>query len=596
MPVAAMFSGQRILLALGSLLCLAVFLHLYSQSSATSFSTPTHHSTQSKPDTPSPESAVSSPNGVVHISAGAATLDDSCVGLDGLRDLVIVLKTGASEIYDKLPIHFVTTFACRPDFLIYSDVEQDFGRVKVRDALAMVSEEMKGGHEFAQYRLLLSHVGKGGDAARFKGEQSWKLDKYKFLPMISDAYDRYGAEKKWFVFMEADTYLSMHNLLLWLAELHPRSSIYAGAQILIGGTEFAHGGSGFLLSAPAARTITEAYRSDPRAWDQRMSGECCGDKILGDVLKSADPPVGVLRSFPIIQGETPSSLDWSPIHWCMPAVSWHHADATTVDKLWNFDRNWRARKGVDEPVLFRDYYAAFVHPRLAAANWRMKAWDNLSNDWKYTADDHPSNIDDAHSIPEACERACRDKASCVQWAWRPGSCRGDKVIRLGWALDNRPELGSADDRVVKAGGEGDEDAVSGWLEDRIEEYKKRFVTCGERGATGLRGTRIHDRPEALEPAQLQSRVMAIRSVEIQRARHGVRECYYESQAASPSPTSPQQAMPSTSNDDKWRLARRDCQRLTSRHTCTQRSPAWSSDRCASGYRLKLPRCSCLTMP
>lgn len=469
-----MLSAQRILLVVGSLLCLALFAHLYRQSDTLPRGRPIH--TDTNPVAPVLESDTSLLNNASYTSAA-----DACNGLAGLDDVVVVLKTGASEIYSKLPIHFATTFACNPDFLLYSDMEQDFGNVKVHDALAMVSEEVKSADEFAQYRTLLRHVGTGGDATKFKGEQSWKLDKYKFLPMISDAYARHGQQKKWFVFIEADTYLSLHNLMLWLAELDPGKAIYGGAQILIGSTEFAHGGSGFLLSAPAARLTSEAYHLNPPHWDKTTRGECCGDKVLGDVLMTGvNPPVGVLRSFPIIQGETPSSLDWSPVHWCMPAVSWHHADAATVDKLWNFERQWKLRKGVDEPILFRDYYAAFVEPRLAAANWAMHAWDNLSNDWTYTADDHPSNFAEAHTSAEACERTCRDKASCLQWAWRPGTCRGDKLVRLGWALNNRPELGSADDMKVNAGGEGDENAISGWLKDRIEDYKKQFDPCGQR--------------------------------------------------------------------------------------------------------------------
>lgn len=462
-----MISAQRILLTLGSLLCLALVVHLYRQTgghpygNAISHHRPTHQK-------------------VTGNTTDSSEGDGACHGLAGLEDLVIVLKTGASEIYSKLPIHFATTFACRPDFLLYSDLEQDFGSAPVHDALALVSDELKGASEFEQYRRLLRHVRTGGDPALFKGEQSWRLDKYKFLPMVSDAYARHSGRKKWFVFIEADTYLSMHNLLLWLAQLDPRQSIYGGAQILIGRTEFAHGGSGFLLSAPAAKSISDVYQSDPRGWERTLAGECCGDKILGDVLMAAETRVGVLRSFPIIQGETPSSLDWSPTHWCMPAVSWHHADASAVDKLWNFERQWKARKGADEPILFRDYYAAFVEPRLSAAGWKMDAWDNLSNDWTYTVDDHPSNSAEAHTTAEACERACREKTSCLQWAWRPGSCRGDKVIRLGWALNNRPELGSADDRVVNAGGEGDDKAVSGWVEDKIQDYKRQFEPCGDR--------------------------------------------------------------------------------------------------------------------
>lgn len=47
-----------------------------------------------------------------------------CADLAGIEDLAIILKTGSSEIYQKLPIHFTTTFLCVKDRLIYSDVQQ----------------------------------------------------------------------------------------------------------------------------------------------------------------------------------------------------------------------------------------------------------------------------------------------------------------------------------------------------------------------------------------------------------------------------------------------------------------------------------------
>ena len=478
-----MISAQRVLLVVGSLLCLFLILQLYQQ--ADHFSSARGPPISHEQTSAHTSSDVKAPSDAAAASEDTDTdapvpIADACAGLAGLEDLVIILKTGASEIYQKLPIHFATTFACDPDFRIYSDLEQDFGRTKVKDALALVSDETKVGADFAQYRTLLKHVGTGGDAAEFKGEKSWQLDKFKFLPMVSDAWDEFGSSKKWFVFIEADTYISMHNLLLWLRELNPAAPIYTGAQILIGATEFAHGGSGFLMSAPAVRALSEVYTADKRGWEQKLSGECCGDKVMGDVLMAAQPAIGVLRSFPTIQGETPASLDWSPVHYCMPAVSWHHADAAAVDKLWNFEQQWRAKKGPGEPILFRDYYAAFVHPRLVAANWTMPGWDNLSKDWTWEEKDISGQHKEAYRSAEDCEQTCRAQPACVQWAWRPGSCRADKMIRLGWALDNRPELGSADDRVVKAGGEGDVDAVSGWLEDRIEAYRKKFEPCGDR--------------------------------------------------------------------------------------------------------------------
>lgn len=161
--------------------------------------------------------------------------DPLCAGLDGIEDLAIILKTGSTEIYEKLPIHLITTFKCVQDHLVYSDAPQDFAGELVRDALALVSKEARAElNDLGQHKTLHEHLRLGGDASELRGDKSWHLDKWKFLPMISDAYSTFGDRKKWYFFIEADTYVSLHNLLPWLSQLDYRVSIFAGAQVMIG--------------------------------------------------------------------------------------------------------------------------------------------------------------------------------------------------------------------------------------------------------------------------------------------------------------------------------------------------------------------------
>jgi len=402
-----------------------------------------------------------------------------CADLAGIEDLAIILKTGSTEIYEKLPIHFTTTFLCVKDRLIYSDVQQYLSGESVRDALVMVSQESRNKHsDLEQHALLNDHVRLNEDAAELKGEKSWHIDKWKFLPMISDAYATFGDSKKWYFFIEADTYVSLHNLLPWLAMLDHKQAIYAGAQVMIDRTEFGHGGSGFLLSASAAKALSDVYHSDKAHWESIIAADCCGDKIMAEVLQAANPPVRLLRAFPHIQGETLASLDWSPTHWCKPAITWHHVDAAGIDKLWQFDRRWRAQHGAHTPILFRDYYAAFVHPRILAANGSLPAWDNLSDEWTSSAaDGNPPAVS-----AQTCERFCEDNKECLQWVWRPGVCKAGRKVRFGWALKNRPALGSADNRIARVEGEeGMEGAVSGWLVGRIGGFREGMGECGAEG-------------------------------------------------------------------------------------------------------------------
>ncbi|TKA25907.1 hypothetical protein B0A50_05662 [Salinomyces thailandicus] len=461
-----MLSAQRIVLAVGCLLCIGLFAHLWRTTPAVRAGLRPQSAHTSRPTDHKATVSTSLPP-----SSGFA----DCSHLKGLEDIVFVLKTGATEIYEKLPIHLATTFACATDFLLYSDLEQQFGPLQVHDALALVSEDARDRHEdLAQYRRLKEHVASGADAAELKGERSWALDKWKFLPMIADAYMKHGEEKRWYVFLEADTYVSMHNLLLFLRTLDAKGSVFAGAQVMIGDTEFAHGGSGIVLSSAAVKAFVYAYATDQSGWEEMLVGECCGDKVVADVLLKASPPITVHKAFPLIQGETLSSLDWSEGHWCEPAVTWHHVDAAGIDKLWQFDREWRESKGPGEPILFMDYFDAFINPRLVAANGIMHGWDNLGSDWSFEEGQVEST---SYESPQACEEFCREEERCLQWSWSPGLCKAGKAVQLGWALKNRPALGSADDRIKHLAQEDSAKAVSGWFLDRIEDFRNAHAFC-----------------------------------------------------------------------------------------------------------------------
>ncbi|KAK6443161.1 hypothetical protein LTR95_000678 [Oleoguttula sp. CCFEE 5521] len=205
---------------------------------------------------------------------------DPCTKLKqvGISKIAFVLKTGATEIQDKLPIHLLSLFAClRPDidYVIYSDLAQRIGPAEVKDAVALVSDTAHGANpEFRHYDAMKEHVQRGGDAKEMAGEAAWHLDKWKFLPMISESYHFFAEQdKQWVFFMEADTYASPYNLLQWISRLDPHQPLYAGAQVVIGETEFAHGGSGILMSGPAVLALRNEYLANQNHWEDVIAAE-----------------------------------------------------------------------------------------------------------------------------------------------------------------------------------------------------------------------------------------------------------------------------------------------------------------------------------
>ena len=99
-----------------------------------------------------------------------------------------------------------------------------------------------------------------------------------------------------------------------------------GAQNVIGDTTFAHGGSGVVLSRKTADLMMERRNKMGKVtydekWEELTSTSCCGDEVIARAFKEVG--VELTPAWPLIQGETVSSIDWTDNHWCTPAVTWY---------------------------------------------------------------------------------------------------------------------------------------------------------------------------------------------------------------------------------------------------------------------------------
>ena len=388
--------------------------------------------------------------------------------------MLVLLKTGATELYQKLPTHFVTTFTCVPHFMIYSDLAQSFADYPVHDAIAPISRHFRDHHEdFALYRKLQQYQAEGQDMSKLKGDGGWNLDKWKFMPMLRTAFEAAGPEIEWFVVIEADTSISWTNLLQWLRTMNPKKPYYLGAQNQIGDTTFAHGGSGIILSRRTADLILAYHQHIGNAtydenWEERTSTSCCGDEIIARAFMQVDVPL--TPAWPLIQGETVSSIDWKEEHWCRPAITWHHVQPIEVDKMFQFQNEWVDEHGWNTPYLYRDVFAHFIERHITV---NRTSWNNMSQDRKIVATALATLEDlDFYNLPpreqravqsqESCAAACLDREQCVQWMFAPGRCYLGDVVRFG----------QSDEREAK-----EEHWVSGWIGERIDEFKTRMEGC-----------------------------------------------------------------------------------------------------------------------
>lgn len=392
--------------------------------------------------------------------------DPLCSHLPKRDDLLFVVWTPAPDLYTHLPSQFLTTLRC-VDFVLFSTVSQMIGGHQVHNALKNVTEPTrKEQKDFELYTKLQTAQKAHLDLSSFKEDNDHNLDKWGLVPALFAAYSMFP-EKKWFMFIESDTYVSMSNLMPWLSRLDHEQAIYAGAQVMIGDVELAHSGSGILLSNPALKAV---YDLDQRAgshktWENKIAQNCCGDKVLADLMKEAG--VSLTRAFPLLQGETPFSLDWSKRHWCKAAVSWHRMTPAIIDTLWEFERNWSTIHVIKsdypkfeshQPILFRDLFQSLLIP-LIHSSPNISNWDNLASSLTYT--DSSGSGQFAHMTFDSCRAACDLRQDCVQFAWEPNKCRLGNVVHLGEAVDS------------------DKRMTSGWVLHRAERYGQQVVgDCG----------------------------------------------------------------------------------------------------------------------
>lgn len=287
----------------------------------------------------------------------------SCSHLPGTDETLIVIRTGSTELVNRLTVHLSTSLRCFPNHLIFSDLEEQFHGEHIIDALADVSLDIKENDpDFELYRRLRKDGRLSLDSSELTGSPEkfairtgkaenpgWKLDEWKFLPMVDKTlYER--PNMKWYVFMEADSFLLGSMLQQYLATLDSTEPVYAGKQMLIGDDLFAHGGSGFVVSQPALRTVVDYYTAHKAEIEEFTAGHWAGDCVLGKAF--TDSGVPFTNAWPAFQVDYPGLVQYTRADarandktsrlWCGTPISYHHMSAAMVEEMWNFEKNWSA--------------------------------------------------------------------------------------------------------------------------------------------------------------------------------------------------------------------------------------------------------------
>ena len=239
-----------------------------------------------------------------------------CQSLPGADETLVVFRTGLTELANRLPNHLSTSFKCFPNYLIFSDLEETFQGEHILDALEDVSvDTQENNPDFELHRRLRDGGRASLESSELAGSPDkyasktgktenpgWKLDKWKFLPMLNKTLHE-RPHMKWYVFTEADGFLLGSMLQQYLATLDSTKPVYTGRPMQIGDDLFAHGGSGFVVSQPALRRVVDHYAAHKTAIESFTNSHWAGDCVLGKTFTDAGIPL--IHAWPAFQGDHP---------------------------------------------------------------------------------------------------------------------------------------------------------------------------------------------------------------------------------------------------------------------------------------------------
>ena len=379
------------------------------------------------------------------------------------NSILVLVKTGSTSLWRRLPMHLSTTLSSpllTPNIAIYSDSPSYILSHPIIDVLANTSSSLKASPDLELYRKALDlqdtnlYLESGSMEGDFYLPGGWRLDKYKFLPLVQHAANEWkGKGIKWYVYMEDDNYYFWPQLYAWLASFDSSKPYFLGSPAFRLGEDFAHGGSGFIISQ-AAMDLSfgkDAHLADK--YESYAAERCCGDQVLSHVLHEH----GVERYIEL-DGTGWAGLQSLPFwrigfggwNWCSPILNVHKVHQEDVSKLWRFERWFEERvkgeKGSDGVMRYRDVFENFLLPSITREAERVE-WDNFAS-----AREHSSSRDQTDGVvfkgmkeeervkrpwysKEACKKACEEWGECLSWRYADDNCGLGNMVSLGHRVD-----------------------------------------------------------------------------------------------------------------------------------------------------------------
>ncbi|CEJ94762.1 hypothetical protein VHEMI10275 [[Torrubiella] hemipterigena] len=447
---------------------------------------------EAKPEDFTPATQTSKFNPVV-LNGGQKTTKELCDTFPRhiARRIQPVLRIGHADVGGAtLKGQFESSSACftSSELLVFSDWEDEVYGHKSIDVLARVSSWYYNSKRFRHWKIYdamkaADAKGQLAKAMKEKRFDGWKIDKFKFLPSIEQAW-KLKPNKDFYVFYETDTYVFWDNMYRYLETLDPDSKIYMGSPSP-GRRDphrkgqkiwFANGGPGYILSRGAMKALLGGRTSMVRnpissKYSQLLNDdECCGDSVLGWVLWEAG--VQLQGIWPMFTPYSANEIPYIEKVWCYPILTLHKTIPEDMGDLFNWEF---ANRNESRPLLYSDTWD-FYKPGSVA---RKPNWFG----------GHRGHFDPKKGVKvksaDECQAACISEERCLQWTWQDLGFQRCILMDIIVYGNDAPEAvekhGFFKKRV---------NYTTGWIQDRNKRVRDG-LTCGPAKWTGPSMTRIY---------------------------------------------------------------------------------------------------------
>jgi hypothetical protein len=262
-----------------------------------------------------------------------------------LDEIQVVLKVSSGE-GSATKAHLSTVTSCITNLIIVGDREERLGDRRVIDILAELPKSYEVNNLDFQAYVDQKKAHTEGETVK-ESQRSFKLDRFKYLPMVDKAYTA-NPKAKWFVFLESDVYFFWDTLFRLLSQLDSTSSHYLGEPHKgSDGRYFAYGGAGFVLSQglmkklipPKTVSAVEIPRESRLSYrfEDWVKEEARGDAVLSYAIQNATG-VKMAALHPTFSSYQLKDIKTTRERWCYPLLSLHQLGPEQMENLWKWER------------------------------------------------------------------------------------------------------------------------------------------------------------------------------------------------------------------------------------------------------------------